>query len=660
MTDGTNGVSFRNTAQQDGNMTPFFSRFILAETLHTIWQAPLAPPTPQQTPSNTATGAGRASSALPIRAPAVFRIPVTPLPPVDQLASMSLSAFPISGSSIGAGLLPAADIMPFISQPLPSQRHNMKPTTPKDSASSFASFTPASFGVSSPASHFRGAIRNEKQASISPPSSTSGDSDLFCSEAHTSSTTISEGLPGHGSNHNAGCGGTKAAVSALATLDGEIVASSSMIRRQGSSNSVNNWGSIGDYKGTIGAGIIGKGHARNISDISMVPPGSPSSTSLNNSITFGPSQQRSISGSSTASSIASASSSAFSNQMPSTPSISSNSVGTNSTVHTPMSVATSATVTPGTVPQSKPGQAKPTPKETHLGLGQPAGSGAIRGRAATPGSSSAVQPYDGGNVGVLGGGVKLGGGPAPKTPFSPASGTHSRSRSHSGTQDGSRGPPPSNQNTPSAGTPLTENENPLGEGSAKGAPGSSQAKRRRARARNWNNGAPKSSHTMHAGVVGPVMNVTTPPGGHAIPSPWAGVSGIPPPTGHSPMASPQIMPLQPAAPNTIYQQNLWGASGSPVGQQHPAPQIYTAGLPAGLGGGVAGQPGNMMHGKTSPMMMQHHHFHPHHPQQQQHMMPHPNPNGLPAPPGSHGGQKGPPTWNAHQLPPAFVPSFNQA
>lgn len=93
----------------------------------------------------------------------------------------------------------------------------------------------------------------------------------------------------------------------------------------------------------------------------------------------------------------------------------SSSASTDSGVDTPSTPAIRQALPPSTVSSktATPGTGTPTAETP-----QQVGLGAIRGRAPGPGATGlavSVQPYDGGNVGVLGGGVKLGGAGAIKT-----------------------------------------------------------------------------------------------------------------------------------------------------------------------------------------------------------------------------------------------------
>lgn len=249
----------------------------------------------------------------------------------------------------------------------------------------------------------------------------------------------------------------------------------------------------------------------------------------------------------------------------------------------------------------------------------------------SPGTAARVQGYDGGNVGVLGGGVKLGGQGVPKTPN--VSGNRSRSASGTSVLSGMSGKRTvsgsssviSEEGSPEYKTDLSS-PGPIESSPVGGIVHPHQPKRRRGRPQNrpyFGASSPKGGLPLQPGT-----GIAGQPGAGAPPmgSPYAYHHQNMPfghgqgPQGRPGFGSPQAGPAHPAP--------LAASPGSPGNVPPPPPAWNNVGLINGLpamtpnpggwgvnpavlnvvappiGGGVPGQPGT-----GHPNM---HHHHPNH------------------------------------------------
>ena len=251
----------------------------------------------------------------------------------------------------------------------------------------------------------------------------------------------------------------------------------------------------------------------------------------------------------------------------------------------------------------------------------------------SPGTAARVQGYDGGNVGVLGGGVKLGGQGVPKTPNVGSN----RSRSASGTSvlsgmSGKRTVSGSSSVISEEGSPEYKtgliSPTPLESSPVGGIVHPHQPKRRRGRPQNrpyFGASSPKGGLPLQPGT-----GIAGQPGSGAPPmgSPYAyhhqnmpyGHGQVP--IGRPGFGSPKSGPAHPAplaaspgSPGNVPPPPAWNnvglINGLPAMTPNPGgwgvnPAVLNVVAPP-IGGGVPGQPGT-----GHPGMHHHHHPHPHH------------------------------------------------
>jgi hypothetical protein len=222
----------------------------------------------------------------------------------------------------------------------------------------------------------------------------------------------------------------------------------------------------------------------------------------------------------------------------------------------------------------------------------------VRGRAPGPGATGlavSVQPYDGGNVGVLGGGVKLGGAGAIKTgpqgttyklktatPGSAPPGTGSRRPAQHGVGTDSRGTSPAGvygaigggDDTGSGGEGGAFSQATGQRGTATSPARPVKRRRGKPQARPWQ---PKS-HTSFVGAMGlagGVLPPGTPLAGPIVPNgavfPLTHVRGISVPSGFPTGNGLTSPPLPLPQPNMTSSAAIWGSPSPPITSQGPSP-----------------------------------------------------------------------------------------
>jgi hypothetical protein len=255
--------------------------------------------------------------------------------------------------------------------------------------------------------------------------------------------------------------------------------------------------------------------------------------------------------------------------------------------------------TPGsvmTVRQRSPSSVAATGAPTSVNSSSPGTD-----KTNSPATAAKVQGYDGGNVGVLGGGVKLGGGGVPKTPIS-GNAIHAGNRARSASGTSVLSAVSGKRTVSGSSSAISEEEvfqeKPIPHASPSPSPNQPhlvagivhphQPKRRRGRPQNrpyFGNGSPKGGLPMQPGT-----GIAGQPG-----------SGIPMgPYGHQAMGYPQPPPIM----RPGYGVNMSGGVNNPPGGWN-APNIPTGPGPQGwgvnpavlnavptpIGGGIPGQPG---------------------------------------------------------------------
>jgi hypothetical protein len=598
-------------------LTIMVSLFDLAETLHTVWHAPLSietsddfdPGDSEDLPSVPASSSSTSMkrSTLPIRAPAVFRIPSSPMPLVEGMRSLSLRA---------------------------QSDNNNKPTT------GIATSTSNPFDVGRPMDNGRlGGGGSGFMNSAGGIAMMAGSAPLIKRSLPNQTMDSSSSASPFGSASASGPGWNTAGSTRSTPLKGKRIAPQVVAM-------------------PIGDAAVGAGRR-------SASPVLPSSLARSGHLAHMAQTPRSISLGTPANA---SDLLALLNRKPEPLKDEQISFGKTHAAQprTPPRAPGPAFIpdTPGSVATVRP--RSPSSVIATAGTATSAASSSPRTDTTnSPGTAARVQGYDGGNVGVLGGGVKLGGHGVPKTPI--VGGNRSRSASGTSVLSGMSGRRTvsgsssviSEEGSPEHKTGLAS-PTPVDSSPVGGIVHPHQPKRRRGRPQNrpyFGGASPKGGLPIQpgTGIAGQPGSGTAPMG-----PPFQYQQNMPyghgqMPVGRPGFGSPQSGPAQPVppvaspgSPGNIPPPPAWNnvglVNGLPAMAPNPGgwgvnPAVLNAVAPP-IGGGVPGQPGTGYHGLQQH---QHHQRSPHHHHQNQHQHQHQNQQLNHSPNQNRGG----PHMNAH-------------